>query len=147
MTEAEKAQRRYALAISGGVCEVCGAPLNDGQPQGAHRIGNTQANREKYGALVIDHPLNIGYTCSLRCNAALDISKDPGACIRLCKKIYEREALKYEGEKVKKNETKKIKKSCANCGRYDPKKDCSELCFEEFEKWLPMTAKQKEAQK
>ena len=83
MTEAEKAQRRYALAISGGVCEVCGAPLNDGQPQGAHRIGNTQANRTKYGALVIDHPL----------------SKDPGACLRLCKKIYEREALRYEGEK------------------------------------------------
>lgn len=147
MTEAEKAQRLYALAISGGVCEVCGKPLTDGQPQGAHRIGNTQANRTKYGALVIDHPLNIGYTCSLRCNGALDISKDPGACLRLCKKIYEREALRYEGEKVKKNETKKIKKSCANCGRYDPKKDCSELCFEEFEKWLPMTAKQKEAQK
>lgn len=98
MTEAEKAQRRYALAISGGVCEVCGAPLNDGQPQGAHRIGNTQANRTKYGALVIDHPLNIGYTCSLKCNGALDISKDPGACLWLCKKIYEREALRYEGE-------------------------------------------------
>ena len=32
------------------------------------------------------------------CNAALDISKDPGACLRLCKKIYEREALRYEGE-------------------------------------------------
>ena len=98
MTEAEKQQRRYALAISGGVCEVCGAPLNDGQPQGAHRIGNTQANRTKYGALVIDHPLNIGYTCSLKCNAALDISRDPSECLRLCKKIYEREALKYEGE-------------------------------------------------
>ena len=26
MTETEKEQRRYALAISGGVCEVCGAP-------------------------------------------------------------------------------------------------------------------------
>ena len=98
MTEAEKAQRRYALAISGGVCEVCGAPLNDGQPQGAHRIGNTQANRTKYGAFVIDHRLNIGYTCSLKCNAALDISKDTGACIALCKIIYISEARKYEGE-------------------------------------------------
>lgn len=48
MTEAEKAQRHYALAISGGVCEVCGRPLRAGQPQGAHRA--------KYGDLVIDHP-------------------------------------------------------------------------------------------
>ncbi len=99
MTEAEKEQRRYALAISGGVCEVCGAPLNDGQPQGAHRIGNTQANRARYGSLVIDHPLNIGYTCSLKCNAALDISGNPGEVIKLIKKIYAREAQKYEHEK------------------------------------------------
>ena len=96
MTEAQKRQREYALAISGGLCEVCGRPLNDGQPQGAHRIGNTKANREKYGALVIDHPLNIGYTCSLRCNAALDISADKHECIKLCKNIYKRELLKYE---------------------------------------------------
>lgn len=98
MTEAEKTQRRYALAISGGICEVCGAPLLDGQPQGAHRIGNTKVNRERYGAFVIDHPLNIGYTCSLKCNAALDISHDTGAVIRLIKKIYTIEAQKYEGE-------------------------------------------------
>ena len=95
MNEAEKAQRRYALAISGGVCEVCGAPLNDGQPQGAHRIGNTKANREKFGAFVIDHPLNIGYTCSLKCNGALDISQNPAECIKLCRRIYDMEALKY----------------------------------------------------
>lgn len=99
MTEAQKEQRRYALAISGGVCEVCGRPLNDGQPQGAHRIGNTQANRAKYGDLVIDNPLNIGYTCSLACNGKLDISGNPAECIALCKKIYAREGLKYEGKK------------------------------------------------
>lgn len=99
MNEAEIEQRRYALAISGGLCEVCGAPLKDGQPQGAHRIGNTQTNRTKYGSFVIDHPLNIGYTCSLRCNAVLDISRDPAECIKLCKKIYERELLKYEVRK------------------------------------------------
>ena len=99
MTEAEKAQRRYALAISGGVCEVCGRPLRDGQPQGAHRIGNTIANRRKYGDFVIDHPLNIGMTCCLKCNGVLDISRNPAECIKLCKRIYEREALKYEGTK------------------------------------------------
>lgn len=96
MTEAQREQRRYALAISGGVCEVCGRPLRDGQPQGAHRIGNTKANRAKYGDMVIDHVLNVGYTCSLKCNAALDISNNPAACIQLCKRIYAREALKYE---------------------------------------------------
>lgn len=95
MTEAQKEQRRYALAVSGGLCEVCGRPLRDGQPQGAHRIGNTKANREKFGAFVIDHPLNIGYTCSLKCNGALDISQNPAECIKLCRRIYSMEALKY----------------------------------------------------
>lgn len=99
MNESEKAQRRYALAVSGGVCEVCGKPLKDGQAQGAHRIGNTKANRAKYGDLVIDHPYNIGYTCSLRCNGVLDISQDTAKVLRLCGRIYRRELLKYGGYK------------------------------------------------
>lgn len=96
MNEAEKAQRRYALAVSGGVCEVCSAPLG-AHAQGAHRIGNTIINRKKYGDFVIDHPYNIGYVCSLGCNAALDISKNPGECLKLCLRIYDREFKKYEG--------------------------------------------------
>lgn len=99
MNEAEEEQRRYALAISGGVCEVCGRPLRDGQPQGAHRIGNTKANRQKYGDLVIDHRFNVGMTCCLKCNGALDISGDTGAAIRLCARIYNAEARRYEGKK------------------------------------------------
>ena len=95
MTEAQVEQRRYALATSGGVCEVCGKPLADGQPQAAHRIGNTKANRAKYGSFVTDHRQNIGYVCSLKCNAALDISKDTGAVIRLCQRIYREAARKY----------------------------------------------------
>ena len=66
MTEAQREQRRYALAISGGVCEVCGRPLSDGQPQGAHRIGNTKANRAKYGDMVIDHPFRVGSNAEKR---------------------------------------------------------------------------------
>ena len=93
-----KNQRQYALAISGGVCEVCRKPLTDGQLQGAHRIGNTKANRLKYGDFVIDHRLNMGMTCSLKCNGALDISRDTGEVIKLCKRIYEIEAQKYEVE-------------------------------------------------
>lgn len=99
MNEAEKIQRRYALTVSGGVCENCGRPLMDGQPQGAHRIGNTINNRAKYGSFVIDHPFNIGYTCCLKCNAALDISRKPAEVIKLIKKIYDHEARKYEGKK------------------------------------------------
>lgn len=99
MTEQQTQQRRYALAISGGICEVCGRPLRDGQAQGAHRIGNTKQNRIKYGDFVIDHRFNIGYTCSLACNGKLDISKDTGAVIRLCTKMYASEAQKYEVEK------------------------------------------------
>ena len=96
MTEQQKKQRRYALAISGGVCEVCGSPLG-ARVQGAHRIADTQANRAKYGGFVIDHRYNVGMTCSLKCNAALDISRDDGACIALCKNIYDTELLKYGG--------------------------------------------------
>lgn len=99
MTEAEEIQRRYALAVSGAVCEVCGKPLSCGQPQGAHRIGNTKANRAKYGALVIDHRLNVGYACSLECNGRLDISRNTHACIALCRRIYAAEAQKYEVKK------------------------------------------------
>ena len=95
MTETQIEQRRYALATSGGVCEVCGKPLADGQPQAAHRIGNTKANRARYGSFVIDHRYNIGYVCSLKCNATLDISKDTGAVIRLCEWIYCKETEKY----------------------------------------------------
>lgn len=94
-----KDQRRYALATSGGVCEVCGSALNEGQPQGAHRIGNTKANRSKYGDFVIDHRLNMGMTCSLKCNGELDISRNTGEVIKLCKKIYEIETQKYEVQK------------------------------------------------
>lgn len=96
MTEIEKEQRRYAMAVSGGRCEVCGKPLYMGQVQGAHRIGNTKANRKKYGDFVLDHRYNIGMTCSLKCNAELDISMKPNECIRLCIKIYKAEEERWK---------------------------------------------------
>lgn len=95
MTEAQKEQRRYALAISGGTCSVCGKPLSEGQPQGAHLISNTQANRRKYGELVMDHPLNIAMVCSLPCNHDCDIGQNPGECLRLAKRIIEYELKRY----------------------------------------------------
>jgi len=103
-------QRKYALAVSGGVCEVCGRPLIDGQPQGAHRIGNTQLNRKLYGDIVIDSPLNMGYVCSLACNASLDISQNPHECLKLAKKIYEVKLCELGWKFLMKGMTKEEKK-------------------------------------
>lgn len=97
MSDREKVfeQRRYAMAVSGGYCEVCGEPLSTLTGQMAHRIGNTELNRKIYGNFVVDHKFNVGMTCSLACNAKLDISKNPGKCIRLCERIYNYELSKY----------------------------------------------------
>ena len=95
MTEEQRRQRETVLASSGGVCEVCGRPLIDGQPQGAHRIANTKTNRFLWGANVIDHPLNMAMTCSLKCNQAANIGQNPGECWKLVKKIVDWEARKY----------------------------------------------------
>lgn len=97
MNEAEKWQRQYALTKSNGVCEICGAPLE--QMQGAHRIANTKANRAKYGSFVIDHPLNIAIVCSLACNQSCNIGNNPGESLRLIKRIVEKELVRFGGEK------------------------------------------------
>lgn len=96
MTEEQKRQREAVYAVSGGVCEVCGRPLIDGQPQGAHRIANTKTNRYLWGANVIDHPLNMAMTCSLKCNQTVNIGMDEGACWRLAKKIVEKELRRFK---------------------------------------------------
>lgn len=88
-------QRSYACSVSGGVCEVCGKVITPCTGQMAHRIGNTLKNRKRYGDLIIDHILNVGMTCSLKCNAELDISCNLGECIKLCEVIYCYEASKF----------------------------------------------------
>lgn len=94
MTEQQEEQRRYALAISGGKCEICGKPLGP-HAQGAHRIANTKANRTKWGSFIIDHPLNIAMTCSLGCNSSCNIGQDPRKCLDLVKHITDYELRKY----------------------------------------------------
>jgi hypothetical protein len=94
MTEAEKKQRQIALASSGGVCEVCQKPLS--KMQGAHRIANTKTNRAKWGNWIIDHPMNIAIVCSLECNHLCNIGFNPGECLKLIKKIVDKEIKKYE---------------------------------------------------
>lgn len=95
MNEAEIWQRQYALAISGGTCEVCEKTLTASTWQGAHRIAQTKTNRAKWGNFVIDHPLNIAIVCSLKCNQACNIGYDEGACLRLVQRITKRELLRF----------------------------------------------------
>lgn len=95
MTEAQTEQRRIALATSGGICEVCGKPLIDGQPQGAHRIANTLPNRAKWGSWVIDHPMNIAITCSLACNQSCNIGNNPYKCYELIGRMVKATMQKY----------------------------------------------------
>lgn len=90
MTETQKQQRKEALTRSFGQCAVCGDLLGN-TPQYAHRIANTKANRDKFGALVIDHTLNGEYVCSLRCNDALNIGNNPAECFNLIEKIIKHE--------------------------------------------------------
>lgn len=96
MTPVERRQRIEAIAESGGVCEVCGKTLTNSNWQGAHRIANTRANREKWGAWIIDHPLNIAIVCSLGCNYVCNIGTNKGACLELVKKIVEKEMEKIK---------------------------------------------------
>ena len=95
MTETEKKQRWTALASSGGVCAVCGRPLIDGEPQGAHRIAKTFPNYTKWGTWVINHPLNIVMVCSLACNQSCNIGNNPGKCIELISRMVKSEERKY----------------------------------------------------
>lgn len=95
MKDAEKWQRQKTLAESGGVCEICFKPLSDGQAQGAHRIANTEPNRNKWGSWVIDHPLNIAMVCSLNCNQVCNIGNNPEKCLRLVKRIVEYDLRRF----------------------------------------------------
>ncbi len=95
MTGAEENQRRQALAVCGGVCEVCGETLTNSTWQGAHRIANTKANRIKWGSWIIDHPMNIAIVCSLKCNHVCNIGYNPGECLRLVQKIVAHELKRF----------------------------------------------------
>ena len=96
MTEVEKEQRRQALARSGGICPVCGGSINQyGTPQYAHKIANTDTNREKYGSFFIDHFLNGEYVCSLACNSSCNIGNNPGKVLELLADIVIYEIRKF----------------------------------------------------
>lgn len=97
MTSQLKEQRELALERSNGLCAVCGKPLCYGQGQYAHRIGNTEVNRKKYGSFFIDSTFNGEYVCSLQCNAVVDVGKSMGNILDTLADILTKEIKKFYG--------------------------------------------------
>lgn len=74
--KAEQWQRIYRR--DRGTCQHCGNDANRfGSPQLAHIIADTKAMRKMYGRGVLEHDLNKKLTCSLRCNALVQITNSP----------------------------------------------------------------------
>ncbi len=70
-------------------CRVCGLSIyRNGTPQLGHRIGQGKMWREKYGDVVIYHPLNMWSVCGLECNKKADISRNTEEREKLLDEIY-----------------------------------------------------------
>lgn len=72
-----KETRLYVFNRAGWRCAVCGKKIDWQSGQLAHCIPKTKHNIKRYGLSVIDHPLNVRATCSLRCNDAVLIGFSP----------------------------------------------------------------------
>jgi len=77
-----------------GICQFCKMPVSINDFQVSHIIANTKWARKKYGACVIDHPLNKACTHSGRCNDGMLITFNPVKREELADKI--RDALLKE---------------------------------------------------
>lgn len=97
MTDKQINQREKAVVRSCGVCSVCGKPLCYGAGQYAHRIGNTEVNRKKYGSFFIDSTYNGEYVCSLECNASVDVGKSKGNILNALADILLKEMNDFKG--------------------------------------------------
>jgi hypothetical protein len=93
MTGIQVEQREEALKNSNGFCPICHKPLIS--MQGAHRIGNREIYRKKYGSWIIDHPCNIVIVDNLKCNASCDVGSSYGNHLEVIADI-----LFYEYEKM-----------------------------------------------
>lgn len=69
-----------------------------GNGQYAHRIGNTEVNRKKYGSFFIDSTYNGEYVCSLECNATVDVGKSKGKILDTLADILIKEIKDFHGE-------------------------------------------------
>ena len=97
MTDKQREQRERAYTRSCGVCAVCGKSLSEGQMQYAHKIGNREIYRKKYGSWIIDHTLNGEYVCSLSCNNSVDVGSSYGNHLDVIADILIAEFVKMYG--------------------------------------------------
>lgn len=72
-----------------GICQFCEKPVSINEFQVSHRIANAKWARKKYGAEVIDHPLNKACTHSGRCNDGVLVTYNPCAAESLARSIRE----------------------------------------------------------
>jgi hypothetical protein len=82
-------ERRAIYLRDRGLCQACNKPIAFSDFEIAHRIANTKANRRRWGAEVIDHPLNKYVAHRGRCNDACNIGGRPMECQALAQKIHE----------------------------------------------------------
>lgn len=96
MTEKQKDQREKALMRSSGFCPVCQGVITN--PQYAHKIGNREIYRKKYGSWIMDHTLNGEMVCSLSCNNSVDVGSSYGNHLDVIADILIYEFVKMWGK-------------------------------------------------
>jgi hypothetical protein len=98
--------RAAVFARAGYICEVCGKPLTQGQPQIAHRIhkGIYSENRimndiwyeygknvgRKFCQAMLGHELNLKAVCSAKCNDKCNLAFNKIQSQKLIKEIYKK---------------------------------------------------------
>lgn len=70
-----------------GICQSCNKPVGINNFEIAHCICKSKANRRKFGAHVINHPLNKRVTHPGRCNDAMNCGNNPAACAAIVRAI------------------------------------------------------------
>lgn len=95
MKPIEIIQREEALKNGNGFCPICKKPLIN--MQGAHRIGNREIYRKKYGSWVIDNPANLVIVDNLSCNASCDVGSSYGNHLDVIADILIAEFVKMYG--------------------------------------------------
>ena len=63
-----------------GICQACHKPVSINEFQVSHKICSSVANYKRFGARVIDHPLNKATTHPGRCNDAMNCGFKPDKC-------------------------------------------------------------------
>lgn len=84
----EQAEERLRIYTRDhGICQACGKPVPMDGFEVAHRICSSVANYRRFGAEVIDHPLNKATTHPGRCNSAMNCGFKPNECERIVEAV------------------------------------------------------------